>query len=156
MTGLQISNFTSANRGYLKNLTALFAYMECWAKSFFFRCWKDSLLAELRAKMSRGCRFLLFWHHSYKVTLKWSNNINIPVFLQTVQQKFQNSKNCLTSISNPLLLQYKCTFAGTMHLHSLCRVCPRHSGAESCTDLWRQTGLHLFPNPNRQEAVWSL
>ncbi len=25
--------------------------------------------AEIQAKMYRGCRFLLFWHHSYKVTL---------------------------------------------------------------------------------------
>ncbi len=27
------------------------------------------LLAELQAKMSKGCGFLLFWHHSYEVTL---------------------------------------------------------------------------------------
>ena len=30
---------------------------------------KDGLLAELQAKMSSGCRFLLFWHHSSEVTL---------------------------------------------------------------------------------------
>ncbi len=30
---------------------------------------KDGLLTELQAKMSRGCRFLLFWHHNYWVTL---------------------------------------------------------------------------------------
>ena len=39
-----------------------------------FACnWKDGLLAELQAKISRGCRFLLFWHHSYEVTLKGDN-----------------------------------------------------------------------------------
>ena len=35
----------------------------------FVRVWKDSLLAELEAKMSTGCRFLLFWHHNYQVSL---------------------------------------------------------------------------------------
>ena len=43
--------------------------MERLAKWLFVRFWKDCLLAELQAKMSRGCRFLLFWHHSYEVTL---------------------------------------------------------------------------------------
>ncbi len=35
-------------------------------------CWilKRWLLAELQAKMSRDCGYLLFWHHSYDVTLK--------------------------------------------------------------------------------------
>ncbi len=32
----------------------------------------------LQAKMSRGCSFLLFWHHSYKVTL------NIKLMAKTV------------------------------------------------------------------------
>ncbi len=36
---------------------------------------KDGLLAELQAKMSRGCRFLLFWHHSYEVTLRFSYSL---------------------------------------------------------------------------------
>ncbi len=46
----------------LKNLTPLFTSMERWAKRLFVGFWKDGLLAELQAKMSRGCRFLLFWH----------------------------------------------------------------------------------------------
>ena len=33
------------------------------------------LLAELQAKTSKGCRILLFQHHSYMVTLKWVNCI---------------------------------------------------------------------------------
>ncbi len=53
-----------------ENLTALFKYMERWAKRLFVGFWKDGLSAELQAKMSRGCRFLLFWHHSYEVTLR--------------------------------------------------------------------------------------
>ncbi len=30
----------------------------------------DGLLAELQAKTSKGCRILLFQHHSYMVTLR--------------------------------------------------------------------------------------
>ncbi len=30
-----------------------------------------SVLDELQAETSRGCRFLLFWHHSYEVTLRY-------------------------------------------------------------------------------------
>ncbi len=43
--------------------------MEHWAKMLLVRFWKDCLLAELQAKTARGCRFLLFQHHSYEVTL---------------------------------------------------------------------------------------
>ncbi len=35
MTGPQIGNFTSANRCYCKNVTALFTSMEHWAKRLF-------------------------------------------------------------------------------------------------------------------------
>ena len=38
-------------------------------KWFIVRFLKDGLLAKLQVKMSIGCRFLLFWQHSYKVTL---------------------------------------------------------------------------------------
>ncbi len=31
---------------------------------------KDGILAELLVKMSRSCRFLLFWAHKYQVTLR--------------------------------------------------------------------------------------
>ncbi len=44
--------------------------MEHWAKKHFVRFQKDPLLAELQAKTSKGCRLLLFQHHSYMVTLK--------------------------------------------------------------------------------------
>ncbi len=27
-----------------------------------------------QAKMSKGCRFLLFWHHNYQVTLRWGGH----------------------------------------------------------------------------------
>ncbi len=36
------------------------------------RCWEP--WTELQAKMSRGCRFLLFWHHNYHVTLKMAKS----------------------------------------------------------------------------------
>ncbi len=32
-------------------------------------------LLELQANMSRGCRFLLFWHHSYEVTLSLNRTL---------------------------------------------------------------------------------
>ena len=38
-------------------------------KAFFVRFWIEGLLAELQARMSRDCRFLLFWHHNYQVSL---------------------------------------------------------------------------------------
>ena len=69
MTSLQICNFTSANRCYFKNVTAFFTSMEHWAKTLFVGFWKDVLLAELHAQMSRRRRFLLFLHHNYQVSL---------------------------------------------------------------------------------------
>ncbi len=72
MTSLQMCNFTSANRCYFKNVIALFTSMECWAERLFVRFRKNPLLAELQAKTSKGCRILLFQHHSYMVTLRWS------------------------------------------------------------------------------------
>ncbi len=74
MTHPQICNLTSANRCYFKNVTALLTSMEHWAKGFFVGFWLEGLLAELQARMSRDCRFLLFWHHNYQVSL-----IFIPV-----------------------------------------------------------------------------
>ncbi len=38
-------------------------------KHFFVGFWKDGLLTELQARTSKSCRFLLFWHHSYQVSL---------------------------------------------------------------------------------------
>ncbi len=35
----------------------------------FVGFWKDGLLALIQAKMSRSCRFLLFLHHNYQVSL---------------------------------------------------------------------------------------
>ena len=37
--------------------------------TIFVGFWKDCLLAELQAKMSKDCRFLLFWHHNYQESL---------------------------------------------------------------------------------------
>ncbi len=70
MTSIQICNLTSTNRCYFKNVTALVTSREHWAKWLFVRFWKDCLLAELQAKMPRGCRFSLFCHHSCEVTLR--------------------------------------------------------------------------------------
>ncbi len=38
----------------------------------------QNLFAKLQAKMSRSCRFLLFWHHSYDLTLRriWDLRFN--------------------------------------------------------------------------------
>ena len=69
MTGPQIGTFTSANRCYFKNVTAIFTSMEHWAKRPFVRFWKDGLLAELKARMCWGCRFLLFLKQRCLVTL---------------------------------------------------------------------------------------
>ena len=41
-------------------------------KRLFVRFWKDCILAELHAIMSKSCRFLLFSHHNYQVSLKTS------------------------------------------------------------------------------------
>ncbi len=41
--------------------------MEHWAKRLFVGFLKDSLLVELQARMSSGCRFL---HHNYQVSLR--------------------------------------------------------------------------------------
>ncbi len=54
---------------YFKNVTALFTSMEHWAKGLFVWFWIEGLLAELQVRMSRDCRFLLFWHHNYQVSL---------------------------------------------------------------------------------------
>ncbi len=70
MTSLQMSNFTSANRCYLKNVTALLTSMECWATRLFATFKKDPLLVEIQAKTSKSCRILLFQHHFYMVTLR--------------------------------------------------------------------------------------
>ncbi len=72
MTSFHIDNFTSANRCYFKNVTALFTYIEHWGKRVFVGfCIDGTLLAELQAGMSRSCRILLFLHHNYQVSLKW-------------------------------------------------------------------------------------
>ncbi len=43
--------------------------MAPFGKCIFARFQKDGLLAELQARMSRGCRILLFLHHDYQVSL---------------------------------------------------------------------------------------
>ncbi len=58
------------NRCYFKNVTEPFPSMEHWVKRLYDKFWKDAILAELQAQMSRGCRFLLFLHHTYQVSLK--------------------------------------------------------------------------------------
>ncbi len=45
------------------NVTALFTSMEHWAKMFFVGFWQEGLLAEIKARMSIGCWFLLCLHH---------------------------------------------------------------------------------------------
>ena len=65
MTCLQICHFTSANRCYFKNVTALFTSVERWAKRLFVGFEKDGLLAELQARTSRSCRFCCFFKEIY-------------------------------------------------------------------------------------------
>ncbi len=100
ITGLQISNLTSANRCYFKNVTELFTSMEYWAKGFFVGFWKGGLFAELQARMSRGCRFLLFLKHKCLVTLN-------------IQIKIRNLLSCNGEIYNPV------PFESCMYIPSL-------------------------------------
>ena len=44
--------------------------MEHRAKKLFVGFWKHGSLAKLMAKRSRGCRFSLFLHHNYQVSLR--------------------------------------------------------------------------------------
>ncbi len=64
LLGFQACN--SANNPSFQNLTS-----NCCTgqKAFFVRFWKDGLFPQLQAKMSWGCRSLLFWHHNYQVSL---------------------------------------------------------------------------------------
>ncbi len=47
-----------------QNLAALFISIKCWAKRLFDGFWIGGLLAELQARTSRSCRFLLFLPHN--------------------------------------------------------------------------------------------
>ena len=42
--------------------------------------WKDGLLAEIWARMSRSCRFLLFLHHNYQVSLTFFRTVHWASF----------------------------------------------------------------------------
>ncbi len=44
-------------------------HMKHWAKGLFVGLWKDGLMAELQARMSRRCWFWLFLHHNYQVSI---------------------------------------------------------------------------------------
>ena len=50
----------------------LLLFSQLWnigQKGLFVGIWKDGLLTELQARTSRDCRFLLFLHHNYQVSL---------------------------------------------------------------------------------------
>ncbi len=57
------------------------------------------LLADLGTKTSRGCRFLLFWHHSYDVTL---SDIG-PFMVHT--QRHNEKHSCFSSFQVTLIFQ---------------------------------------------------
>ncbi len=65
--------------------------MERWAKRLFVGFWKDGLSTELQAKMSRGCKFLLFWHHNYQVTLRWLSQCLIKDHSSLLHRKMFNT-----------------------------------------------------------------
>ncbi len=96
--------------------------MEHWAKSLLVRFWKDCLLAELQAKTARGCRFLLFQHHSYEVTLTllyidasiFNTLVTRCIFSIKVESYYNISSVCvlLTFPSNSSLAELKKKFIG--------------------------------------------
>ena len=56
---------------------------------------KDLLLAELQAKMPRGCRFFLLKHHSYEVTLRlFSKKFSL---LRKTEDMMHEWSDCTTS-----------------------------------------------------------
>ncbi len=50
----------------------------------------------LQAKMSKGCRFLLFWHHSYQVTLTLCSIFNVSYRFSDVVHILSDTKIILT------------------------------------------------------------
>ena len=65
------------------NKLLFFTSIEHWAKRLFVGFQKYGLLAELQARMSRDCRFSLFLHHNYQVTL------NIPTRIKTTYYSYK-------------------------------------------------------------------
>ena len=59
----------SCNGDLLRQIASI-ARGRCWAKRFFVGFLKDGLLAELQARTSRGCCFLLFLPYNQQVSLK--------------------------------------------------------------------------------------
>ncbi len=62
----------------------IFTSKEHLAKGVFVGFWKDGLLAKIQARTSRSCRFLLFLHHNYQVSLikkiKFQRNLDGVLF----------------------------------------------------------------------------
>ena len=58
----------------------------------FVGFWKDGLLAEIQARMSRSCRFLLFLHHNYQVSLRWLSTWRI-IYSLINSQGFSMTEN---------------------------------------------------------------
>ncbi len=64
---------------------------------------------KLQAKMSRGCRFLLFWHHSYKV------NLNVRNFWQALYNVYlcnRQSPGSYKQFIHLFILNYVQSFSG--------------------------------------------
>ncbi len=74
---LRIPDSYDANIVKICNLWTFWPVIQLISPLFKIRQ-KDGLLAELQATTSKSCRFLLFWHHNYQVSL------NDKHFLQMV------------------------------------------------------------------------
>ncbi len=82
--------------------------MEHWAKRPFVGFWKDGLLIELQARTSKSCRFLLFLHHNYQVSLSCYRHLmwwDLSVLLLIFSSRFAHTEVwALYPPSHPSLL----------------------------------------------------
>ncbi len=69
MTRLQFCNFTSANRCYFKNFTALFTSMEHGAERLFCRISKRCVISWITGLNVQRLQILQFFHNNYQVSL---------------------------------------------------------------------------------------
>ena len=71
-------------------------------------------LAESQAKMFRGCRFLLFWHHSYEVTLSYSK--------EKTQDFLCHIKSPFLDTGQPTIIPLTCLYPGIeSHSQNICQ-----------------------------------
>ncbi len=85
---ISYQNKTIKNLQHLDILASISANKQSFqnpTKWFFIGFRKDGLLTELQAKMSKGCRYLLFRHHNYYLIMRYQNNSAIFIELIVVK-----------------------------------------------------------------------